>query len=158
MLLFFVIVFSHAHNRTHTKRFHLNYMKRSNIFFQDRVFDHRVTQRIVTIHWHWSAQEGCSVTGWWPVGGMFTLPSGKEEAPWGVSVVGPGYKLAEYLKRLNHQCFVNPTSVFPSHQPKVAKWVGCNDVWVQVLEQWQIWAHSCRVHWKKAGVGGSMEN
>ncbi len=36
------IAFSHAHNHTPKKRFHLDYMKRSKIFFQDEVFNHRV--------------------------------------------------------------------------------------------------------------------
>jgi hypothetical protein len=108
-----------------------------------------LAQRTVTIHQRWSAQEGCSVTRWWLVGGMFTLPNGKEEAPWGVGVVGPGYKLAEYLKRLNNQCFVKPhlCLLLPPTQ-------SCEVSWLQwCMEQWQIWAHSCQVHWKKAGVG-----
>jgi hypothetical protein len=36
------MAFSYAHNYTHKKRFRLDYMKRSNIFFQDWAFDHRV--------------------------------------------------------------------------------------------------------------------
>jgi hypothetical protein len=41
MCLFFVIVFSNAHNCTQNN-IYMDYMKRPNIFFQDQVFDHMV--------------------------------------------------------------------------------------------------------------------
>jgi hypothetical protein len=93
-----------------------------------------LAQRTVTIHRHWSALEGCSVTRWWLVGGMFTLPNGMEEAPWVVDVVGPGYKLAEYLKRLNNQCFVKPHLCLPLPPTQ-----SCKVSWLQWCMGYKFW-------------------
>ncbi len=66
-------------------------MKRLNIFVQDWAFGHRVAfKRLLaaTIDQRWSAQEGCSVTGWCSVGGhvypapVLALSSHSLGGPW----------------------------------------------------------------------------
>jgi hypothetical protein len=77
LCLFVLLLFSHAHNHTQKKKI---IWKDANIFFSRPGIGsygciQMLAQRTATIHQHWSAQKGCLVTGWWLVGGMFTLTS-----------------------------------------------------------------------------------
>jgi hypothetical protein len=65
---FLVIAFSHAYNRTKKKRFCLDYMKRSKIFFQDKVFDHRVVSKRLHKGLHPFTNAGLHKKGVWSPG------------------------------------------------------------------------------------------